>query len=421
MKRVYIKGLAALFIFCMILCFPFMGMKAKAADLDEILNYTITVEVNPDATLHINYHVEWKVLDSLTEGPLTWVKIGIPNMHCTHLKALSENIRSIAFYEDRGYFAKITLDRAYLAGEVVTFDFELTQDYMYQMNELTDGETVYHFTPGWFDDINVDRITVKWDMSKAIQWKPSCEMEDGYLVWTDSLKKGQKMKVSVTYPNDAYEFNILKSNKEFRFTENFRKVLEVVALWAPAVLILAIVVIVCVYNNNSYERSSGFNVTSIPKPKITRTRIVYYPSCPNCGAARPEGKDNCAYCGSSFIKSEDVIKEEDIPEVEWGLKAKNTNGLYRYNSEADTYLRVLVTPVDIPTTRLRSSRSRGSGGGFSSHSSSSHRSSCAHSSCACACACACAGGGRAGCTTKDFYHTNLKLEQIRKRVIKQKS
>ncbi|MBO4290906.1 MAG: hypothetical protein J5898_03245, partial [Lachnospiraceae bacterium] len=102
-------------------------------------------------------------------------------------------------------------------------------------------------------------------------------------------------------------------------------------------------------------------------------------------------------------------------------KAKNTNGLYRYNSEADTYLRVLVTPVDIPTTRLRSSRSRGSGGGFSSHSSSSHRSSCAHSSCACACACACAGGGRAGCTTKDFYHTNLKLEQIRKRVIKQKS
>lgn len=36
-------------------------------------------------------------------------------------------------------------------------------------------------------------------------------------------------------------------------------------------------------------------------------------------------------------------------------------------------------------------------------------SSCAHSSCACAhscaCACACAGGGRAGCSAKDFYNT----------------
>ena len=31
------------------------------------------------------------------------------------------------------------------------------------------------------------------------------------------------------------------------------------------------------------------------------------------------------------------------------------------------------------------------------------RSSCACASCACACACACAGGGRAGCSKKDFY------------------
>ena len=30
----------------------------------------------------------------------------------------------------------------------------------------------------------------------------------------------------------------------------------------------------------------------------------------------------------------------------------------------------------------------------------------------CACACACAGGGRAGCTTKDFYNTDLKLRQL---------
>ena len=33
--------------------------------------------------------------------------------------------------------------------------------------------------------------------------------------------------------------------------------------------------------------------------------------------------------------------------------------------------------------------------------------------CACACACACAGGGRAGCSKKDFYGTKLTTMAIR--------
>ena len=56
-----------------------------------------------------------------------------------------------------------------------------------------------------------------------------------------------------------------------------------------------------------------------------------------------------------------------------------------------------------------------SGGGGSSVFIHTSHSSCA-SSCACvsscACACACAGGGRAGCTKKDFYQTNLKVEEL---------
>ena len=38
--------------------------------------------------------------------------------------------------------------------------------------------------------------------------------------------------------------------------------------------------------------------------------------------------------------------------------------------------------------------------------------------CACACACACAGGGRAGCSKKDFYNTNLKSEIVLKELDK---
>ena len=52
----------------------------------------------------------------------------------------------------------------------------------------------------------------------------------------------------------------------------------------------------------------------------------------------------------------------------------------------------------------------GYGGGF-------FVSSCAHSSCAhssCACACACAGGGRAGCSKKDFYKGSVDVKKLDK-------
>lgn len=45
----------------------------------------------------------------------------------------------------------------------------------------------------------------------------------------------------------------------------------------------------------------------------------------------------------------------------------------------------------------------GRGGGY-------HGGGCACACAGCACACACAGGGRAGCSKKDFYHTTGKKE-----------
>lgn len=62
----------------------------------------------------------------------------------------------------------------------------------------------------------------------------------------------------------------------------------------------------------------------------------------------------------------------------------------------------------------------GSHGGFGGGRSTfiHTHSSCVRSSCACvsscACACACAGGGRAGCSKKDFYGTNLKTKDLEK-------
>ena len=84
------------------------------------------------------------------------------------------------------------------------------------------------------------------------------------------------------------------------------------------------------------------------------------------------------------------------------------NGTYKFASNPNKYVRVHVATVPHVVSRPTSSSSNRSSSGRS-------HSSCAHSSCACACACACAGGGRAGCTTKDFYNTDLKLKYFSKR------
>jgi hypothetical protein len=186
-----------------------MALPAKgyAKDLDEIVNYTIKVDVNEDATLTMTYHIDWKVLDSTSEGPLSWVLIGIPNKEYKEIKANSDCIKKIAYNSSNGSCVRIDLDRDYKKDEIVPIEFILVQDYMYQMDLLKECETVYQFTPGWFDEIQVDNLEIRWASDKVIEASPAYIEENGYYVWTSSLAKGEKYKVQVTYPNDAFKFD----------------------------------------------------------------------------------------------------------------------------------------------------------------------------------------------------------------------
>ena len=63
-----------------------------AEPLDEIEEEIIYLKTREDGSLDIQYHIEWEVLDSTSEGPLNWVKIGIPNAYVEDMKALSDSI-----------------------------------------------------------------------------------------------------------------------------------------------------------------------------------------------------------------------------------------------------------------------------------------------------------------------------------------
>lgn len=394
------KVVCALILGVVFSIFFFATGVCAATPTDEILNYYIVADVNEDATVNFTYHIDWEVLESDSAGPLTWVKVGIPNRHNNSVLALSDTISDISIMGGGESFVRIDFDRSYYEGEVVSFDFAIEQDNMYQINKTTEGYTEYTFTPGWFDDIKVDNIVIRWNVDKVDSWSPYSSVDDGYLEWVNSLYPGEKMTVTISYPNDAYAFDFSKSEAASDSDDEniIVTIISLIMMLVMAIFPLAIPFAI-VLGVKNYINNTGFGT---PKTKkITRTRVEFYPSCPGCGAVRKEGQEKCEYCGHSFIKSEETITEDEVKN-EKELQGLNKDGIYRNSSSPNSYIRVHTVYVPTP----RPVRSGGGRGG--SHSS------CAHSSCACACACACAGGGRAGCSSKDFYNTGLKLRKIKK-------
>ena len=391
------------FFALLLLIFNLSAISVFADPLDEIVYYEIDAYVNEDATVTLNYYLQWKVLDSDSEGPLSWVKVGIPNSHYGDITALSDNIKSIGYDSSGGSNVRIDFDREYFEGEIIPFQFSVVQDYMYQVNKLEEGYTVYTYTPGWFDGITVDEMTVRWWADKATSWDPSCITDQGYLTWyyENGLGPGEKITLNITYPNDAYSFDLSKSaeNADSSPWDFLYIMIGLAALFSPFLLIGFVIKAVF---DALYRSSAGFG--SGTEKKITRTKIVYFDSCPGCGAVRPEGKEKCEYCGRSLIKSQEVVEEKDIKKEDRASGKYDKAGLFKYTDSPNTYMRVNV--VNVPRPRRTYSSFGSSGGG------SSHHSSCAHSSCACACACACAGGGRAGCSAKNFYSVFLKKGSV---------
>lgn len=406
-----IRKLLLAIVFALLLVYPLSGKAYAAAPTDVINNYVITVTMNEDATVNILYHVEWEVLDSDSLGPLEWVKMAAPNNHIVDYYANSDTIKSISKMD--GSYFRIDLDRAYYEGETVEFDFGFVQDYMYQVDKLENGYTVVSFTPEWFEDIEVKHLLVLWDNTNMYSWSPECEVSGTANIWETSLNKGEKYSISVSYPNDAYSFDLTKfedyGDSGYHEESTFEKILSgffgiictILGMGVPIAIWIAIA-------NGIKSFTSGAGFGTGKEKKVTMTKIIYHTTCPSCGAVRANEEKFCTYCGNSLVKSEEIMTEEEINKDK-DIRKLSGNGEYR-TSIPNTFVRVHTVYVPRPRTTT-SSAGRSSG---STRSSCAH-SSCAHSSCACACACACAGGGRAGCTNKDFYNTNLKLKFLEKK------
>lgn len=337
MKRIF-----KLLIFVLVIIagyFSFTSVKANT-DLDRIDEYIITVDPNfDDGSLNIRIDIKWTVLDSDSEGPLTWVKIGVPNYHVENITPLTSNIKKIKYYSDDGSFIRIDFDRRYYKDDVVNFSFSFNQSYMYHIV----GDTIYYdYHPGYFPEIIVDKCVLKWKADNIINIRSEYvflggytdlnnEIIDGYYTYQSKLLHSGAIKVNLKYEKSV--FNVIDPDKTYTDeSEPYPWLMPVIVISIMA-LIFIITIVIYKIKKDPYKSERGFYGDSYwTNYYFTPWRRHRYYN----GGVTKEGK-----------------------------------------------------PINPPTHV---------GGGY--HGGG------------CACACACAGGGRAGCSMKDFYNTNITSEKL---------
>lgn len=263
-------------------CIHLICPKSFANNLDEILNYEVIVEPRMnDGTLDITYKITWKILDSTSEGPLEWVQIGTPNSHFDNLTAMTKNIKGILKYN--GSYVKILFTKKYYAGEEVTFKYKIHQSHMYN---IWFNECKYKFTPAWFTDAKVDKLTVKWNMD-GVKSSNADSNEDNYLVWTkNNMEKGEKLNISVKYNKNA--FGYLDESKQN--TINSKILFAVIVIW----IILMLIIYMYGSGGGGYYSHGGFYGGSY--------NSYHYNSCAcvrsSCACACARSSCACACAGS---------------------------------------------------------------------------------------------------------------------------
>ena len=333
---------------------PLTVQMAFAQDYDRILSYQVDVTPNVnDGSLAIRLSFRWKALEDLpaTNSQQGGVKIGIPNGSIRDMKALSDNIADI---QNDNSYAYVDFTQGYKAGQEFEFSFSWVQEYMYTLNN---GEVAYDYTPGWFDGILVDEMTLTWhDPAGVTGIASEGDTQNGdHILTASSMGYGDKLPLTVTYADwptaldsQYSRENIPEDYNNGSYYEGDRSLGDTFATVIGFIIMIAIICFVVSVLTSIGRYVGGFGT------RYVFVNGLWYPRGPG-GRPRP---------GSVGTKTR--------PRPPRSSRKGGFGG-----------------------------GSRGGGFGGGGFGGGSHC-ACA-SSCACACACACAGGGRAGCSAKNLY------------------
>lgn len=175
--------------------------------LDRLEEYRVQVEVNEDGSMEITYRYRWRVLDDSKEGPLEWVSLGLPNRNCrvTDYGGAIISQKRIRNESSGDILAEFYLNRGYYKGETADFYFTVHQESMLCRNTEKEDRPFYDFTPGWFDEIEVEHYRFEWEDSPGVLECNADRKENGVYVWEGALENGERRELKVYYDLAAFE------------------------------------------------------------------------------------------------------------------------------------------------------------------------------------------------------------------------
>ena len=335
---------------------------ADDGDLDYIPDYFVTVDLREDGSADIVYDITWQVIGGDQTDYLSWVKIGLPNAHAEDLTPLTDTISDLQYTGDGGSYAKVVFARRYYSPEVaaqnggesrVRFAFSVHQNHLFTLND--DGTATFEFTPGWFDDLVVEHMQVRWRSGDGFVADNSSE-EDGYLIWEfGPMGHGQSANIHVTVPvTTAETFDPDAQLTAADYDDGGMTADEILGILTVVIgLLIFAAALIIIFGSMTPDWGGGF--------------------------------------GSGL----------DPDDWFWYTNGVHTIHVARTAPPPKGYTR--TDPPKNYHTGGGSSR----GGGVGRHNSGCASSCACACASSCACACACAGGGRAGCTAKDFYTYKL--------------
>ena len=335
---------------------------ADDGDMDYIPDYFVTVDLREDGSADIVYDITWQVIDGDQTDYLSWVKIGLPNAYAEDLTPLTDTISDLQYTGDGGSYAKVVFARRYYSPEVaaqnggesrVRFAFSVHQSHLFTLND--DGTATFEFTPGWFDDLVVERMQVRWRGGDGFVADNSSE-EDGYLIWEfGPMGHGQSANIHVTVPvTTAETFDPDAQLTAADYDDGGMTADEMIGILTVVIaLLIFVAALIIIVGSMTPDWGGGF--------------------------------------GSGL----------DPDDWFWYTNGVHTIHVARTAPPPKGYTR--TDPPKNYHTGGGSSR----GGGVGRHNSGCASSCACACASSCACACACAGGGRAGCTAKDFYTYKL--------------
>ena len=335
---------------------------ADDGDLDYIPDYFVTVDLREDGSADIVYDITWQVIDGDQTDYLSWVKIGLPNAYAEDLTPLTDTISDLQYTGDGGSYAKVVFARRYYSPEVaaqnggesrVRFAFSVHQNHLFTLND--DGTATFEFTPGWFDDLVVEHMQVRWRSGDGFVADNSSE-EDGYLIWEfGPMGHGQSANIHVTVPvTTAETFDPDAQLTAADYDDGGMTADEMIGILTVVIgLLIFAAALIIIVGSMTPDWGGGF--------------------------------------GSGL----------DPDDWFWYTNGVHTIHVARTAPPPKGYTR--TDPPKNYHTGGGSSR----GGGVGRHNSGCASSCACACASSCACACACAGGGRAGCTAKDFYTYKL--------------